>query len=75
MTRFQLESDLQNAGKEYSQLAVKTLSIERQHPQPDSDLSTELHVFEEQRRAALWAYNKIFAQLHALNYDGAAICE
>jgi hypothetical protein len=68
-TRFQLEHDLLEAGKTYSQLAEQTLCLERQCPAPHTDLWQELSVLIESRRTALWAYNRIFAQLQAHAVD------
>jgi hypothetical protein len=62
-TRLQLEQDLLDAGKTYSLLAAQTLTIERQSPPQHTDLWRQLRVLEEQRRSALWAYNRIFAQI------------
>jgi hypothetical protein len=67
-TRSQLEQDLLDSGKTYSLLAAQTLAIERQSPLPHSDLWLQLRALEEQRRTALWAYNRIFAQLQAGNF-------
>jgi hypothetical protein len=64
-TRSQLEQDLLNSGKTYSLLAAQTLAIERQSPLPHTDLWHQLRALEEQRRTALWAYNRIFAQLQS----------
>jgi hypothetical protein len=62
-TRLQLEQDLIDAGGIYSQLVKQTLSIERQSPSPHTPQWHELNVLKDQRRTALWAYNRIFAQL------------
>jgi hypothetical protein len=62
-TRLQLEADLVDAGKTYSLLVAQTLTIERQSPPQHTDLWRQLRVLEEQRRSALWAYNRIFAQI------------
>jgi hypothetical protein len=64
----QLEQDLLDAGKTYSLLAAQTLTIERRSPPQHTDLWRQLRVLEEQRRSALWAYNRIFAQIQTDNF-------
>jgi hypothetical protein len=68
-THSQLETDLLQAEKAYQPLSEHTVSIKRQLPHPQSSAWHELRVLEEQRRSALWAYNRIFVQLQDVEQE------
>ena len=68
-THSQLETELLQAEKVYRELSEVTVSMERQLPPPHSNAWHELRVLEEQRRSALWAYNRIFVQLQNNKVD------